>query len=139
MSARRSGWARRWWARVRPGFCSRRWPAVDGGDTCGCFRYAGAERIDGDHWPCRELPIYRDEFGDYCRIPLSRGKFAKVDPDDFARWVFPHLFHSRLPRYDSIARLGYTVTSEEVNRVKNDTDFERLLEIAIERQPEDDD
>ena len=63
---------------------------------------------------------------------------AQINPDDFARWVFPHLFHSRLPRYDAIARLGYTVTSEEVDRVKDDVDFVRLLEMAIERQPGDD-
>jgi hypothetical protein len=63
---------------------------------------------------------------------------AQIDPDDFARWVFPRLFHSRLPRYDAIANLGYTVTSEEVDRVQNDTDFLNMLEMAIERQPEDD-
>jgi hypothetical protein len=62
---------------------------------------------------------------------------AQIDPDDFARWVFPRLFHSRLPRYDAIANLGYTVTSEEVDRVQNDTDFLNMLEMAIERQPGD--
>jgi len=64
---------------------------------------------------------------------------SQIDPDDFARWVFPHLFHSRLPRYDAIARLGYTVTSEEVDRVQDDADFMQLLETAIERQSGDDD
>lgn len=63
---------------------------------------------------------------------------AQIDPDDFARWVFPRLFHSRLPRYDAIANLGYTVTSEEIDRVQNDTDFLNMLEMAIERQPGDD-
>ncbi len=63
---------------------------------------------------------------------------AQIDPDDFARWVFPRLFHSRLPRYDAIAKLGYTVTSEEVERVNDDADFESLLEMAIERQSGDD-
>ena len=62
---------------------------------------------------------------------------AQIDPDDFARWVFPHLFHSRLPRYAAIAKLGYTVTSEEVDKVHSDTDFLRLLETAIERDPGD--
>ena len=60
---------------------------------------------------------------------------AQIDPDDFARWVFPRLFHSRLPRYDAIAKLGYTVTSGEVARVHNDEDFMQLLETAIARQP----
>jgi hypothetical protein len=59
---------------------------------------------------------------------------AQIDPDHFSRWVFPHLFHSRLPKYDAIAKLGYTVTSEEVARVEDDADFVRLLETAIERQ-----
>ena len=63
---------------------------------------------------------------------------AQIDPDEFARWVFPRLFRSRLPRYDAIAKLGYTVTSEEVDRVQNDVDFVNLLEMAIERQSEGD-
>jgi hypothetical protein len=63
---------------------------------------------------------------------------AQIDPDEFARWVFPYLFHSRLPRYDAIARLGYTVTSEEIEGVQNDTDFLNMLEMAIARQPGDD-
>jgi GTPase SAR1 family protein len=59
---------------------------------------------------------------------------AQVDPDEFARWVFPRLFQSRLPKYAAIAELGYTVTSEEVEKVRDDADFVRLLETAIERQ-----
>ncbi len=59
---------------------------------------------------------------------------AEMDPDDFARWVFPRLFHSRLPRYEKIAELGYTVTSEEVAQVKDEQDFLALLETAIARQ-----
>ena len=62
------------------------------------------------------------------------GCAAQIDPDEFARWVFPHLFRSRLPRYDEIARLGYTVTSEEVDQVQSDDDFLQLLETAIARQ-----
>jgi len=63
---------------------------------------------------------------------------AQIDPDEFARWVFPRLFHSRLPRYNAIAKLGYTVTSEEIDQVQNDTDFLDMLEMAIERQQGDD-
>lgn len=59
---------------------------------------------------------------------------AQIDPDDFARWVFPRLFHSRLPRYDAIASHGYTVTSEEADQVRDDVDFLQLLETVIERQ-----
>jgi hypothetical protein len=63
---------------------------------------------------------------------------AQIDPDEFARWIFPHLFHSRLPRYDEIARFGYTVNSEEVDGVQNDADFLEILEMAIARQQGDD-
>ncbi len=59
---------------------------------------------------------------------------AQMDPDDFTRWIFPRLFHSRIPRYQEIAKpLGYTVTSQEVSQVKNETDFIGLLEAVIQR------
>lgn len=59
---------------------------------------------------------------------------AQMDPDEFTRWIFPRLFHSRIPRYEKIAKQGYTVTSEEVAKVRNETDFLNLLETAIARQ-----
>ncbi|MFT4607471.1 MAG: hypothetical protein ACI9V8_001720 [Urechidicola sp.] len=60
---------------------------------------------------------------------------AQIDPDEFARWVFPHLFHSRIPRYEAIAQPhGYTVTSDEVAQVKDEDDFLALIELAIARQ-----
>jgi len=59
---------------------------------------------------------------------------AEMDPDEFTRWIFPRLFHSRIPRYEEIAKQGYTVTSEEVAKVKNESDFLKLLETAILRQ-----
>jgi len=60
---------------------------------------------------------------------------AEVDPDDFCRWVFPRLFHSRVPRYEAIARPhGYTVTSHEVAAVRDEQDFLDLLENAIARK-----
>ena len=59
---------------------------------------------------------------------------AQIDPDDFTRWVFPRLFHSRVPRYEAIARPhGYTVSSEEVAQVRDEQDFLKLLETAIAR------
>jgi len=60
---------------------------------------------------------------------------AQMDPDEFTRWVFPRLFHSRIPRYEAIAMPhGYTVTSREIAEVKNEADFLSLLETAIERK-----
>jgi hypothetical protein len=59
---------------------------------------------------------------------------AQMDPDEFTCWVFPRLFHSRVPRYEDIAKRGYTVTSQEVSSVKNEADFLALIETAIARQ-----
>ncbi|NEV64205.1 ATPase [Thiorhodococcus minor] len=62
---------------------------------------------------------------------------AQIDPDDFTRWVFPRLFHSRVPRYEAIARpYGYTVSSEDVARVRDEADFLALIESAIARSGE---
>jgi len=62
---------------------------------------------------------------------------AQIEPDDFTRWVFPRLFHSRIPRYDAIVRdYGYTVTSEEVAQVRNEDDFNTLVAKALQRQQE---
>ena len=60
---------------------------------------------------------------------------AQIDPDDFCSWVFPRLFHSRIPRYEAIARpYGYTVTSHEVAKVRDELDFIELVESAIARK-----
>jgi hypothetical protein len=74
-----------------------------------------------------QLPLYLREKGlDYV---------AQVEPDDFTRWVFPRLFHSRLPRYDAIAGPhGYTVTSQEIAQVRSEADFMALIEKAIARK-----
>lgn len=61
---------------------------------------------------------------------------AQIDPDDFVRWVFPRLFYSRIPRYESLAnQYGYTITTEELWRVQSENDFVDLVEAAIARQP----
>ncbi|TNF33482.1 MAG: ATPase [Gammaproteobacteria bacterium] len=59
---------------------------------------------------------------------------AQMDPDEFTRWIFPRLFHSRIPRYERIAEQGYTVTSQEVATVRDEKDFMQLLETAIARE-----
>jgi hypothetical protein len=74
-----------------------------------------------------QLPDYLTEKG--------LASIAQADPDDFTRWIFPRLFHARVPRYEAIAGPhGYTVTSAEVARVRDEKDFLTLLETAIARQ-----
>lgn len=59
---------------------------------------------------------------------------ALIDPDDFVQWTFPHLFNSRIPRYEAIAaQHGYTVTTDELMKITSVEDFMSLIETAIER------
>ena len=82
---------------------------------------------------------YRSEFlQEQLRTYLQENDLqyaAQVNPDEFTRWVFPRLFRSRIPRYEAIAKPhGYTVTSQEVAKVRDEKDFLQLLETAIARQ-----
>ena len=57
---------------------------------------------------------------------------AQMEPDAFTRWVFPRLFHSRIPRYEAIARpYGYIVSSRQVNQLRDESDFLEMVETAI--------
>jgi len=59
---------------------------------------------------------------------------ALIDPDDFVRWVFPHLFYSRIPRYEAIAeQYGYTISTEEVAGVQDENNFLELIANVLER------
>ena len=61
---------------------------------------------------------------------------ALIEPDDFVRWVFPKLFNSRIPRYESIAkRFAYTIQTSELYQIKRESDFLTLIETAIDRNP----
>ncbi len=58
-----------------------------------------------------------------------------IDPFDFIRWVFPRLFRARIPRYEAIANeYGYTVTTQELAKVKDEDDFLNLLEKLIREE-----
>ena len=81
---------------------------------------------------------YREEFLDeQLALYLQENSLpyvAMIDPDDFARWIFPELLRSRIPRYETIAaEHGYTVSSGEVERVTSEAEFLKLVERALER------
>lgn len=60
--------------------------------------------------------------------------FQDINPDDFTRWAFPRLSRDRLERYQGIAaEYGYTVSMDEVSRVRSADDFVDLIAQAIER------
>jgi hypothetical protein len=71
-----------------------------------------------------ELPLFMRERG-YQRVD-------QVPPDDFVTWIFPRLFHARLPRYQAIAdQFGYTVDVRDVAQVANEEDFIALVADAL--------
>jgi hypothetical protein len=79
---------------------------------------------------------YREAFLDeQLAIYMNEKKLrfvALFDPDDFARWVFPHLFYSRIPRYEAItAQYGYTITTRQVGAVQSEEDFLNLIEKVL--------
>nr|BAL55605.1 hypothetical conserved protein [uncultured Gammaproteobacteria bacterium] len=75
---------------------------------------------------------YREEFLDrqLAEFLAERG-YASADqipPDEFVAWVFPRLFHSRLPRYQAIAdRYGYVIDATEAAKVRDEQDFLQLV------------
>jgi len=71
-----------------------RWPIVEEDSFCSRFRYIDEDAPDKDRWPGRALPIYTDRFGDYCKIPLTQGRFAKVDPEDYI-WLSQFRWHCK--------------------------------------------
>ena len=59
---------------------------------------------------------------------------ALIEPDDFARWVFPRLFSARLPRYEYIAdNYGYSVAVDEIYSIESETDFIDLIAGVLDR------
>lgn len=91
-------------------------------------------RAQSDPKPLYYRPVFLDAQLEEYLEEKGLQYAAQMEPDDFIRWVFPRLFHSRVPRYETIAAPhGYTVTSKEVSEVRDEVDFQELLETAITR------
>ncbi len=75
---------------------------------------------------------YREAFLDE-QLPLFMAERGyaheeEIAPDDFVAWVFPRLFHARLPRYQHIAdQYGYTLDASRLAGVKTEDDFVTLV------------
>ncbi|CAK0774292.1 ATPase [Gammaproteobacteria bacterium] len=90
-------------------------------------------RAQSDPKPLYYRPAFLNENLPLYFLEQGLEYVAEIDPDEFTRWIFPRLFRSRLPRYETIAELGYTVTSHEVGAIRTETDFLALVENAIAR------
>ena len=92
------------------------------------------ERAQSDPKPLYYRPDFLNQQLEIYLQENDMGYAAEMDPDEFTRWIFPRLFHSRIPRYQAIAEPhGYTVTSQEVSEVRDEADFLQLLESVISR------
>jgi hypothetical protein len=57
---------------------------------------------------------------------------AEIDPDQFAKWIFPGLLEHRRPLYKAIAdQHGYTIDARDISKVKSEGDFLDLVADAI--------
>jgi len=79
---------------------------------------------------------YREDFLDeQLTVFMSeRGclEVGQIPPDEFVQWVFPKLFHARLPRYEAIAsEFGYTVDAAEIAGVSDEADFIDLISRSL--------
>jgi hypothetical protein len=82
---------------------------------------------------------YREAFLDeQLAIYMAENKLsyvALINPDAFVSWIFPRLFHSRIPRYAAIAKqYGYTISTDELAAVQSEDDFVNLIAQAIARK-----
>ncbi|MCP3870180.1 MAG: ATPase, partial [Gammaproteobacteria bacterium] len=93
-------------------------------------------RAQHDPKPLYFRPAFlRKQIADY--LSINKLQYAaEIDPDDFTSWIFPRLYHSRIPRYQALTQPnGYTVTSLEAAQVRDEVDFLELVERAIARHP----
>jgi hypothetical protein len=95
-----------------PATAQARWPIIEPTDRCGAYCH-NAPNPQSEITPAAPaasalnqksqiinhkslaLPLHTDAFGDYCKIPLTQGRFAKVDPEDYVwlsqfRWCCKH-------------------------------------------------
>jgi len=79
---------------------------------------------------------YQPEFllktwGEYLRV--NNCEETDVDPDDFIRWTYARALAHRAPRYDAMSKWGVTVTAEDISNVQDETQFDALIAMALER------
>jgi len=71
-----------------------------------------------------QLPVFMSERG-YLEV-------HQIPPDEFVQWIFPKLFHTRLPRYEAIAsEFGYTIDAAEIAGVSDEADFIALISRSL--------
>ena len=57
----------------------------------------------------------------------------EINPDHFVRWIFPNLVRYRRPKYEAIAKYGYTIQASDAEQVRDEYDFLQLIGAAMEQ------
>jgi len=61
--------------------------------------------------------------------------WSQMEPEAFARWVFPVLLEARKPKYKAIAdKHGVTIASKDLHGVESERAFMDLIEAAFARR-----
>ncbi len=93
------------------------------------------QRAENDPKPLYYREAFLDEQLGIYMSENNLSYIALINPDKFVRWVFPRLFHSRIPRYETIAtKYGYTISTNELAKVQTEDDFINLIATAIARK-----
>lgn len=75
-------------------------------------------------FPASEFDFWLDEYMKDQHLKNTN----EMDPDEFARWVFPVLFQARLPKYRRLAeKYGITIASQDIRGIDNEQDFLDLV------------
>ena len=93
------------------------------------------ERAQREPKPMYYRAAFLDENLPAFMAEKSYAAVEAIPPDEFVTWVFPRLFHSRLPRYQAIAdQYGYTVDARDMATVRNEEDFLAVVSKALDGQ-----
>jgi len=97
-----------------------------------------AERVLIERSTAQPKPVYYhpDFFVSALQSYLAKNRLnyvAQINPDAFARWVFPRLIKDRLAKYQSLAdQYGYTIKSNDLYHCHSSDDVINLIAGALD-------
>ncbi|MCB1532599.1 MAG: hypothetical protein KDJ35_07005 [Alphaproteobacteria bacterium] len=73
----------------------------------------------------QRLNEFQEEYG--------LGGVEEIDPLRFLSWVFPHLFTTRLPKYERLShKYGVTISAKEFRTLKDENEFLQIIGDALD-------
>lgn len=80
---------------------------------------------------CYDIEFLQKQVQQYLQ-ETNINSVSEIEPDDFVRWVFPHLIQARVPQYEALAaEYGYTIDANEIFSLRNEDDLMTLICDAI--------